>query len=113
MGLYRFITDEETRRMKYINSCEELNKLFQECLKYYEDLLIEEEYYYEKHKWWVFNGKKLKKFKYTLYEEVKAFDKTPYQAKYIFGIGNDLESVQIYLNGVLDLAYYLKNKGKL
>lgn len=117
MGFYIYVNKEDVKRMKEIASDRGLDEVFQMALKYHKELLIEESYHYVRDKFWVINGKKKKCFTYTVYEEAKASDGSPYQARYVPFLTNvSRKELLIYLYGAIDggyyTEYYLKPEGE-
>lgn len=112
MGLYRYITEEETKQLKSINSNKELNSLFQEALKYHPKLLLEESYFYKRKKdytGWLLR-KREKQFSYRLYRESRGFDGDAYQAQYLFEGGITAKSITTYLYGVINGGMAVERK---
>ena len=103
MGMYMYISEEETKRMKEVIQDEEVNELLQEALQYNDTLLIEANYFYRKkegYKGWLL-GKKEKDFEYQVYHESRAFDGTAYQARYQL-FGSSKRQVMNYLYGIIN-----------
>ena len=119
MGMYIYVTSDDIKKMKTINSNKELNEELQEALKIDPSLLIGEISYYKKkkgHKGWLL-GEKEKHFRYTLYHESPAFDGTPYQAVHMFSASKDLSTIFSYLFGIINGGnvvhkMYEQNKNK-
>lgn len=111
MGLYIYITEEETKRLKTVSD-PELNELFQEALQADESLLIEEDYRRIKkkgYKGWLM-GEKEKTFDYTVYHESRAHDGSAYQAQQVYGISSTKLSAMTYLFGIINGAFANEKK---
>lgn len=97
--MYRFITEEETKKLKTISDTE-LNTLFQEALQFDDTLLIEESQVVAKGGW--FSKTRFKQI-YTVYHESRAFDGSAYQARYMsFATGVDRKILSAYLFGIIN-----------
>lgn len=110
--MYTYVTEDDIKRMKQINSNKELNELFQEALEIHSQLLIEEHYYYKKvkgYKGWLL-GKKEKDFSYTLFFESPGYDGSAYQARYIMAAGNNPSSISTYLYGIINGGNAVKER---
>lgn len=105
MGMYIYVTEEQTQEMKKVNDSY-LNELLQEALLHDNTILLEENYYYVKSKWWLFNRKRKKKFRYTIYHESRASDGSAYQAQYMLCAGNEKRMVFAYLFGIINGAIH-------
>lgn len=100
MKQYKYISKEDILELKTVNSNSNLDKLLQTALSFDKTILIEEEYYYIKHKWWIFNGKKMKRFRYTLYHESRSEEGV--YARYISAAGHDVRTISAYLFGIIN-----------
>lgn len=110
--MYIYVTKEDVKRMKTINSNENLNELLQEALQVDKTILIEEQYYYtikKGYKGFLF-GKKEKNFRYTLYHESPAHDGSAYQALHMFCANKDLSTIFAYLYGIINGGSAISNQ---
>lgn len=104
MGMYRYVTEEEVKRMKTVSGDIGIDTLLQEALQYNQDLLVEENFrYYNKkgYRGWLL-GEREKKFYYQVYFESPAYDGSAYQAMYVTSVGSARESVVTYLFGIIN-----------
>ena len=114
MGMYIYVTDNDVKRMKTVNSNKELNEQLQEALQVDSSLLIKETTYYTRkkgYKGWLL-GEKEKNYRYTLYHESPAFDGSPYQALHMFCANDDLKTMFAYLFGIINGGSAMKLKLK-
>lgn len=105
MGLFIYISEEETKRLKTVSD-PELNELFQEALSVDSSLLIDEKEFM-KTGW--FGRHKYDK-RYTLYHESRAHDGSAYQAQQVFGISSTKLSAMTYLFGIINGAFANEKK---
>lgn len=108
MGMYIFISEEDRKRMKRVDSDQELNELFQEALQYRPDLLISE-YCYYKTVGNIFNRKKVKDFEYRLFVEENSYDGSAYQARYM-SCAQSKETVIPFLYGVINAGLWVEKQ---
>lgn len=99
MGIYIFITEEETRRLKSVSD-KELNDVFQEALAFNDTILIEENTRLV-HEGWI-SRKRVTKTTYTVYHESRSHDGSAYQARYQTCGSGDASIVFAYLFGIIN-----------
>lgn len=97
--MYRFITEEETRRLKSVSD-KELNEVFQYALKFNDTILIEENTRLVHEGW--FSRKRVAKTTYSVYHESRAHDGSAYQARYQNCASGDASIVFAYLFGIIN-----------
>lgn len=108
MGMYRYITAEETAKMKQVSD-PELNELLQEALEIFDALLIEEVLHKLKRNW-LFRSVPKTEYIYNIYIESNAHDGSPYQAMYIYSRVKDKKTVSAYLYGIITGGHALSRK---
>lgn len=104
MGMYMYVTEDDIKRMKRVDSDKDINELLKEALEYNGSLLIEESYNYREKKGyrgWLL-GEKEKYFRYQVYFESPAHDGSPYQAQYVTTCNQSKTSVITYLFGIIN-----------
>lgn len=101
--MYRFITEEETRRLKSVSD-KELNDVFQDALGFDDTILIEENTRVIQHSNWFSNPARKRRTKttYTVYHESRAHDGSAYQARYQTCASGDASIVFAYLFGIIN-----------
>lgn len=97
--MYRFITEEETRRLKSVSD-KELNDVLQDALGFDDTILIEENTWLVQRGW--FSRKRVAKTTYTVYHESRAHDGSAYQARYQTCASGDASIVFAYLFGIIN-----------
>lgn len=112
MGMYIYVTADDIKRMKEVNSDKQLNDLFQEALQVDSSLLIDETNYYTPkrgYKGWLL-GQKEENFRYTIYQESPSFDGSPYQALHMYSTSKNSQALFNYLVGIINGGSAMKLK---
>ena len=99
MGLYMYISKEDTVRMRNVSNAE-LNEDLQEALKYDPSIMIEET---NTESYTGFLRRRLViKTSYIVYHEYPAHDGSLYQARLQSSASGDHRTIRAYLHGVIN-----------